>query len=481
MVSLALLLGGPSQERGISLNSARSVADHLVGTDVQLKEIIYFDRHLRAYPISRSLLYCNTPSDFDFKLTLDGAALAEEDLVARLQGVDLVFPAIHGAFGEDGQLQALLESAKVPFIGTGASACRVAFDKFRATDTLRSAGIGAVPGIVVTSQQSAAMRAEALLGAFPEAAKVVVKPAQGGSSIDVHVLADRNAGTGIVEGMVSRYGRVVIQPWITGIEMTTIVMQGPSGPVALIPLQIELRNRLSDIDIFDYRRKYLASNDSHYYCPPAQDAAVIRKIQHVSEQAFSQLGLRDFARIDSWLRPDGEILVSDINPISGMEQNSFLFISAAQLGMSHADILRLVVHTAARRIGIEEADRSPVSADAPTTRQRVGVLFGGETAERQVSVLSGTNVWLKLLGSQRYLPVPYLLDPDGSVWQLSYSAALRHSVEEIVESCRDAQRLDDLRSTLASSILQRLGVLPILVRRSPDRVFGGELVLPESL
>ena len=102
MVSLALLLGGPSRERGISLNSARSVADHLVGTDVELKEIIYFDRHLRAYPISRSLLYCNTPSDFDFKLTGDGSALTDEDLVARLRGVDLVFPAIHGAFGSAG-------------------------------------------------------------------------------------------------------------------------------------------------------------------------------------------------------------------------------------------------------------------------------------------------------------------------------------------------------------------------------------------
>jgi len=458
MVSLALLLGGPSQERGISLNSARSVADHLVGTDVQLKEVIYFDRRLRAYPISRSLLYCNTPSDFDFKLTLDGSALTEEELVARLQGVDLVFPAIHGAFGEDGQLQALLESAKVPFIGTGASACQVAFDKFRATDTLRAAGIGAVPGVLVTSQQSAAERAQALLGAFPEAAKVVIKPAQGGSSIDVHVLADRSAGAGIIEGMVGRYSRVVIQPWITGTEMTTIVMQGPSGPVALIPLQIELRNRLSDNDIFDYRRKYLASNDSHYYCPPAQNVAVIKEIQRVSEQAFSLLGLRDFARIDSWLRPDGEILVSEINPISGMEQNSFLFISAAQLGMSHADILRFIVRTAARRIGIEGAGQSPVDAGAPPARQRVGVLFGGATAERQVSVLSGTNVWLKLLGSRRYLPVPYLLDPDGSVWQLSYSAALRHSVEEIVESCRDAQRLDDVRSKLASAVLQRLGL-----------------------
>jgi len=456
MVSLALLLGGHSPERGISLNSARSVADHLVGTDVQLKEVIYFDRHLRAYPISRSLLYCNTPSDFDFKLTLDGSALAEEELVARLRGVDLIFPAIHGAFGEDGQLQALLESAGVPFIGTGASACRVAFDKFRATDTLRAAGIGAVPGILVTTQQSTALRARALLGAFPEAAKVVIKPAQGGSSIDVHVLADRSAGTDIVEGMLSRYGRVVIQPWITGTEMTTIVMQGPTGPVALIPLQIELRNRLSDNDIFDYRRKYLASNDSHYYCPPAQDMAVIKEIQHVSERAFSLLGLRDFARIDSWLRPDGEILVSEVNPISGMEQNSFLFISAAQLGMSHADILRFVVQTAARRIGIAEAGRRPVNAGASAARQPVRVLFGGKTAERQVSVLSGTNVWLKLLGSQRYQPVPYLLDPDGSVWRLSYSAALRHSVEEIVESCRDAQRLDDVRSKLASSILQRL-------------------------
>jgi D-alanine-D-alanine ligase-like ATP-grasp enzyme len=141
-----------------------------------------------------------------------------------------------------------------------------------------------------------------------------------------------------------------------------------------------------------------------------------------------------------------------------MEQNSFLFISAAQLGMSHADILRFIVHTAARRVGIEEAGGNPVDAGAPTVRQPVAVLFGGETAERQVSVLSGTNVWLKLLGSQRYMPVPYLLDPDGSVWRLSYSAALRHSVEEIVESCRDAQQLDGVRSELASSILHRLGL-----------------------
>ena len=192
------------------------------------------------------------------------------------------------------------------------------------------------------------------MGAFPEADKVVVKPAQGGSSIDVHVLTDRSAGAEILEGVVSRYGRAVIQPWITGVEMTTIVMQGPSGPVALIPLQIELRNRLGETTYLITGVSTLPATTRTIIAPP-RDMAVIKEIQRVSEQAFSLLGLRDFARIDSWLRPDGEILVSEINPISGMEQNSFLFISAAQLGMSHADILRFIVHTAARRVGIEEA------------------------------------------------------------------------------------------------------------------------------
>jgi D-alanine-D-alanine ligase-like ATP-grasp enzyme len=121
MIRVALLLGGPSEERGISLNSARSVADHLVDAGIQLSEIIYFDRHLRPHSISRGLLYCNTPSDFDFKLAQDKGSIAGDDLILRLREVDLVFPVIHGAFGEDGQVQALLERAGVPFVGSSSA------------------------------------------------------------------------------------------------------------------------------------------------------------------------------------------------------------------------------------------------------------------------------------------------------------------------------------------------------------------------
>jgi D-alanine--D-alanine ligase len=454
MVDVALLLGGPSEERGISLNSARSVADHLEGGVVDLKEIIFFDRQVRPYAIPRGLLYCNTPSDFDFKLAHEGRPLTDEELVARLRTADLVFPVMHGAFGEDGQVQALLERAGVPYVGTGAEACATAFDKFKAKQALDAHGIGAVPSVLVDAQMSDAEAERVVAEAFPDAGKLVLKPAKGGSSIDVFVARDRAAAADILRTLRQRHDRIVIQPRMTGVEVTTIVLDGPDGPVALIPVEIELQNRTGDEEIFDYRRKYLASNDSHYHCPPPRDDATVAGIQATSEAVFTALGLRDFARIDGWLQPDGSVLISDVNPISGMEQNSFLFIQAAQLGMAHADVLREVLKAAARRVGLPFAE---ISATADTAeREPVAVLFGGATAERQVSVLSGTNVWLKLARSEKYSPVPYLLAPDGSVWQVSYSNALRHSVEEIVYACRDGLRLEERRSRLAARIIERL-------------------------
>ncbi|WP_433055164.1 hypothetical protein [Dactylosporangium sp. CS-033363] len=455
MVDVALLLGGPSEERGISLNSARSVADHLEGAVVDLTEIIFFDRQLRPYSIPRGLLYCNTPSDFDFKLAHEGRPLSEDELIARLRTAGLVFPVMHGAFGEDGQVQALLEKAGVPFVGTGAQACATAFDKYNAKQALDSHGIGAVPSVLVDAAMSDAEAERVVNEAFPDVAKLVLKPATGGSSIDVFVARDRAAAIDILRTLRQRHDRIVIQPRMHGHEVTTIVIEGPDGPVALIPIEIELQNQASEDEIFDYRRKYLASNDSHYHCPPPRDDETIARIQGIAEHAFTTLGLRDFARIDAWLEEDGSILVSDVNVISGMEQNSFLFVQASQLGMTHADILREVLRAAARRNGL------PFEAPYDTTIQTgqpVAVLFGGATAERQVSVLSGTNVWLKLARSQKYAPIPYLLSPDGSVWQVSYSSALRHSVEEIVYACRDGQRLEERRSRLAAQIIERLAL-----------------------
>src|SRR5690606_23227721 len=99
----------------------------------------------------------------------------------------------------------------------------------------------------------------------------------------------------------------------------------------------------------------------------------------------------------------------DFNPISGMEQNSFLFMQAAQIGMSHRDLLQFILKNVCQRYGIpfeKEITQSNAS------KKVINVLFGGRTAERQVSIMSGTNVWLKLRNSKKYKSVPHLLDLD---------------------------------------------------------------------
>jgi D-alanine--D-alanine ligase len=458
---IAIVLGGPSAERGISLNSARSIADHAAGIGVSVAELIYYDASGAPFSITPGLLYCNTPSDFDYKLrggdARDGVKLSDEELRARLRAVDLVFPAIHGEFGEDGQLQELLKRDGVPFVGTAAAQCAAAFDKYHAKEVLTQAGIAVVPSVLVSTEQTPQARAALLESAFPQEHTLVLKPARSGSSIGVHICPDRASAQLTLEAMMKEYSRVLIQPRIHGVECTTTVLAGPSGPVALMPTEVELRKVQGEMDHLDYERKYLYSDKVHFFCPPRFAEAEIEAIQGLAEKVFAVLGLRDFARIDGWRLTDGSFVISDVNPICGMDQTSFLFVQAAQIGMNHADVLRFVARTAARRAGLAWPVTS-LQQRAERERRRLPVIFGGRTAERQVSVMSGLNVWLKLQESDRYEPAPYLLDGADTVWRLPYAAALHHSAEEIVEVCENAAEHEALRSRLAERIHGRLGL-----------------------
>src|SRR3989338_11068784 len=127
-MKVAILTGGPSLERGISLNSARSILDHLGSQGVEILPI-YFNEQKKAYKISNAQLYSNTPSDFDFKLNKSGKELSISSLVHILKSVDIVFPCIHGSFGEDGEIQSFLEKYNIPFIGSWSKAFKNAFYK----------------------------------------------------------------------------------------------------------------------------------------------------------------------------------------------------------------------------------------------------------------------------------------------------------------------------------------------------------------
>jgi D-alanine--D-alanine ligase len=464
MLNVALLLGGPSEERAISLNSARSVADHLEGDGIVIDPIIYFDAGRRPYAIDRKMLYSNTPSDFDFKLSRIAEPLGHTELAELLRGADVAFPVMHGLFGEDGEVQALLEDLNVPYVGSASEPCRIAYDKYLAHEALREAGIPTVPSVLFSSRKPLGVSIEDDRAVVNQAPSAVLKPAAGGSSLGICVLRqERDGRGGQLLGAISeacfRYGRVVVQPFIHGVEFTTVVIDGPQGAVALLPVEIELHRRTSPEEIFSFRHKYFPSDDCRYHCPPQRPDAIIAAIRQLAENVFNVLHLRDFARIDCWLDEDQRLLVSDVNPISGMEQNSFFFIQAAEVGMTHSDVLRLVLSSACRRTGLQPPFAAWRTADEIRGRARIAVLFGGETAERHVSVLSGTNVWLKLMRSKRFEPVPYLLESPTNVWEVPYSLALRHSVEQIVESCHSANATED-RRYLAEEVATRLSLEP---------------------
>lgn len=436
---VAVLCGGPSLERGISLNSARSVCDHLQDDDIEIVPV-YFDHNKKAYQISRAQLYCNTPSDFDFKLRTTAKPLSQVALKRLLKTVDLVFPAMHGQFGEDGQIQALLEQWQVPYVGSPVAACQLAFDKYTANEYIKGQGFYTVPSIVLT--KGATKNSTQLKTFFRDQniKRAIVKPATGGSSIAVYSVSTIKDALAKAKEIFTKGvdTRVVIEPFCEGKEFTVIVLENKlNQPVAILPTEIELD--YSDHQIFDYRKKYLASRQVTYHCPPRFSNEMVRTIQQQAEQLFTVLGMRDFARFDGWILNNEQIWFSDFNPISGMEQNSFLFMQAARLGMSHRDVLRFIIKNTCRRYGIKfpQAKLQQLQKKKP-----IHVLFGGNTAERQVSFMTGTNVWLKLKRSKLYNPQPYVLDFKNRVWHLPYAVALNHSVEDVIAMCVSAKKTE---------------------------------------
>lgn len=455
-MKIALICGGPSLERGISLNSARSVLNHLEGDGIEIVPV-YFDHKKRPFHLESSQLYSNTPSDFDFKLRETAKALSQTGLKNLLKSCDLAFPVMHGQFGEDGGIQRLLERFKVPYVGADIEACK-RWDKHVANSFIREHGFYAPPSAVLKIHQN---DHKEIIDAFFKENKVtraVVKPASGGSSIGVHSVTSPAEA---LEKAKLLFGkrmdtRVVLEPFCTGIEFTVIVLQNRFDmPVAILPTEIETDYEKNQI--FDFRKKYLPTRQVRYHCPPRFSNEDIERIQVQAEQLFKIMGMRDFARFDGWLMPDGNIWFSDFNPISGMEQNSFLFQQTSRIGFSHRDLLYYVVKHAATRYGIE---MPPKKEPSLKKRKPVSVLFGGATSERQVSVMSGTNAWLKLRRSEKYDPRPYFLDLNGDVWQVPYALTLNHTAEEILENCEQAEEGEKRLKFLEEKVKLRLGLQP---------------------
>jgi D-alanine--D-alanine ligase len=433
---IGVICGGPSPERGISLNSARSILDHLASDNIIIKPI-YVDAFKRFYEISTSQLYSNTPSDFDFKLASSAVQLAPPDIVKAFESVDLIFPVIHGIYGEDGQLQELLEANNVPFVGSDSVACKKMFYKQHAARILQENTFTTITSALLVKGSSHNINVIIDFFIKNNLNRVVIKPVAGGSSIGVFSAATIDDAVAKMHKLFAmNIGDVaIIEPFCEGTEFTVIVLENnKKEPVALVPS--EIKTSYSDGQIFDYRKKYLPTQNTTWLCPPSFSDSVIKNIQEQAQAIFKLFFMRDFARLDGWILNNGKIVFSDLNPISGMEQNSFIFQQASRIGITHQELLWNIVNNACNRYGLKLPQYNRPTQHASKI---VKVLFGGNNVERQVSLMSGTNVWLKLRKSAFYRSEPFFLDLENNIWRLPYTYALNHTVEEVYNNCSQAK------------------------------------------
>lgn len=455
-----MIFGGPSPERGISLNSARSVMDHLHPLSIEILPL-YVDSRKRFYRISTAQLYSNTPADFDFKLSQTAEELNERALDKFLKNVDLVFPLVHGVFGEDGELQALLERRSIPFIGHSSASCKAMFDKYQAAAVLHRQGFPTLPQLLLLPHQQECQKLIEQFFQQHALHRGIIKPAIGGSSIGVYSVSTPEEAQAKAKVLFTGglHSRVILEPFFEGREFTVVVFEGTQGePVALIPTEVELD--YADHEIFDFRKKYLPTHRVAYHTPARFSEGIIDQIRTRAEQLFTLFGMRDFVRLDGWVMPDEKVVFTDINPISGLEQNSFLFRQTAVLGMTHSDTLMHILRSACRRHRLHlysETVHKPKKSKVEVNKKPVYVVFGNRNAERQVSLMSGANVWLKLLGSHRYAPTPFLVDFEGVIWELPYAHVLHHTVEEIYAECIRESNENGRWESLTQSICRQLG------------------------
>lgn len=295
-LKLVVLLGGPSAEREVSLRSGAAVAGAL-----------------------ESLGHAVTRID-----PVPGALALPPD-------TDAVFIALHGTYGEDGQVQAELDRLGVPYTGCDATASRLAFDKVLTKLRCLERNIPTARFFTVTSPAAP----------WPADWKppVVVKPVRQGSSVGLAFVNDVVEWPAALRQGFQHGDELLIEERIVGREVTVGILAGEPLPV------VEVRPRAGE---YDYANKYTPGR-TEYLCPAPFDAGVTRRIQQAGFGAFLSVGGRDYGRVDVMVANDCDPYVLEVNTLPGMTETSLLPKAAAAAGLDYEQLCQRMVDLALQR------------------------------------------------------------------------------------------------------------------------------------
>ncbi|GDY30928.1 D-alanine--D-alanine ligase family protein [Gandjariella thermophila] len=306
---VAVLAGGLSHEREVSLRSGRRLSAALRATGLMVEE-------------------------WD----------ADASLLARLreQRPDAVVVALHGGEGENGSIQAVLEMLGVPFVGSDSRACRRAWDKPSAKAELARAGLSTPDWVVLPHSTFRELGAQAVLDAMVDrlGLPMVLKPDQGGSALGARVVREASELPAAMVGCLAYGETVLAERFVDGVEVAVTVLEGSEGPEPLPAVEI-----VPDSGIYDYTARYTAGL-TEFHAPARLDPTTAAAVGELAVAAHRLLGLRDISRTDAVVAPDGTVQFLEVNVSPGLTETSLLPMAVEASGRSLGDVFAALVERA---------------------------------------------------------------------------------------------------------------------------------------
>lgn len=311
-LSVAVLSGGLSHERDVSLRSGRRLSTALRAFGVAVQE-------------------------WD----------ADAALVARLreQRPDAVVIALHGAEGEGGSLQTVLELLDIPYVGADSHACRRAWDKPTAKTEIARAGLSTPDWVVLPHNTFRELGAQQVLDAMVDrlGLPLMLKPDQGGSALGAQVVRDAADLPTAMVGCLAYGDTVLAERFVAGTEVAVTVIEDDDGPVALPAVEIEAQR-----GVYDFTARYTAGLTT-FHTPARLPADTATAVADLAVRAHQLLNLRDVSRTDAVVAADGTVHFLEVNVSPGLTETSLLPMAAEAAGRGLGDIYAGLISRAVDR------------------------------------------------------------------------------------------------------------------------------------
>ena len=347
---IAVLFGGRSAEHDVSILSASNVVKAIDASKYEIVPI-GISRNGRWFLAELgddgSLPRAVPDSGTEISLLPGGngrlLALPKNGTAHELPRIDVLFPVLHGPFGEDGSVQGLAEVAGVPFVGSGVLGSAAAMDKDVAKRLLREAGLPVARSVTVRAGDAVSFEVMVQELGSP----VFVKPARQGSSVGVSKAASADAFQAALAEALRHDRKVLVEEFVAGREIELGVLENLDGTLT-VSVAGEIAPAASH-GFYTYEAKYIDADGAVLRVPAELPDSLLRQLQDMSRRAFLALGCEGMARVDFFVRADGSALVNEVNTIPGFTDISMYSKVLGASGVAYATLVGHLIEHAIER------------------------------------------------------------------------------------------------------------------------------------